>query len=298
MRNKITVNIQGGLGNQLFCYSAGYYVASRINYRLECRMTTQFNSTIRDSLILSRLELPGTFFASKQMPHPKNAFLDRVWRRLIRKSTSILGLPDKNLYTSKYLGYDQKLNELNKTTELHGYFQTWRYPIVAREVILNALKNRVFLNDHAQDLINNMKFRRILVVHIRLGDYKNLANSFIGVLSPNYYGKILKRPELQEYQVFVFSDDILGAKSEYSKSFPSNTTWVDEGNILDPIETLAVMSHGKAFVIANSTFSWWSAFLSEDPDIIIAPSKWFKDKADPEDLIPSNWHREVSQWAN
>jgi hypothetical protein len=261
-------------------------------------MTTQYNSTERDSSILSNLKLPGTFVATQIPPYLRNIILNRVFRKLLKELKFIFISPNKRSYHSDCLGYDPKLDSLNKPTKLHGYFQTWYYPLFVRDIVSLALNNEAYLSSYAKDLIAKMKSRKILVVHIRLGDYKNSQNSFRGVLSPDYYGAILKRPELKEYQVFVFSDDITDAKSEYSKFFPSNTTWVDEGNTLNPVETLVVMSHGKAFAIANSTFSWWSAFLSQDSEIIIAPTKWFKEEGDPKDLIPSDWHREVSQWIN
>lgn len=296
--NRISIDLQGGLGNQLFCYSAGYYVALRNNFVLECQMTTAYNSTKRDESILSRLKLPGTFVSSKPKLLQKKTIIAKALTRLSRKCEKNFYSKVKKNYVSNVLGYDQKLDSLHKPTKINGYFQTWRYPLIAREAIILALKNEVILNDYAKELIDQMKLERILVVHIRLGDYKNTENSFIGVLSPEYYAAILKRPELYGYEVFVFSDDILEAKAEYGETFPPSTTWVDQGGVLNPVETLVVMSHGKAFAIANSTFSWWSAFLSQKPEIVVAPSKWFKEKEDPEDLIPSNWHREASQWAD
>ena len=297
-QNRISVDLQGGLGNQLFCYSAGYYVALRNNFDLECQMTTAYNSTKRDDSILSGLKLPGTFVSSKPKMLPKKTIIDKALTRLSRKFGKNFHFKLKKNYVSNVLGYDPILDSFHKPTKLNGYFQTWRYPLIAREVIAIALKNEVILNDYAKELIGQMKLERILVVHIRLGDYKNPENSFIGILSPEYYAAILKRLELCGYKVFVFSDDILEAKAEYGATFPPSTTWVDQGGVLNPLETLVVMSHGKAFAIANSTFSWWSAFLSHNPEMIIAPSKWFKNRNDPEELIPSDWHREASQWAN
>jgi hypothetical protein len=103
---------------------------------------------------------------------------------------------------------------------------------------------------------------------------------------------------MQGYKLFIFSDEINTARIEYKRYFPKDAIWVDENGALSHLETLFVMSFGSAFVIANSTFSWWSAFLSESPDVVIAPQKWYRNKIDPEDLIPPNWKREDSQWAD
>lgn len=295
---KIAIILQGGLGNQLFCYSAAFYLAKKNNFKLECVMTSQYNSTKRDDEILLSLKLPGTFIKSQQQSIERNSILTRILRRVNRKFVSVINIGNSQKYLSHCSGYDQNLESINTSKILHGYFQTWRYPLVACDVILLSLKNHVRLSNYGKGLIEEIKSAKSLVVHIRLGDYKNRENKFIGVLDPKYYETVLNRPEIKDHQVYVFSDDISDAKFGYSEFFPPSTIWVDEDNTLNSLETLLVMSHGKAFVIANSTFSWWSAFLSQESETIIAPSKWFEEKEDPEDLIPSNWHREISQWAN
>jgi len=73
--------------------------------------------------------------------------------------------------------------------------------------------------------------------------------------------------------------------------------FVDPSFDLTPAETLVLMSKGKAFVISNSSFSWWAAYVASENSPVIAPSKWFRSLPDPEDLIPSNWIRLESYWA-
>jgi Glycosyl transferase family 11 len=297
-RKKIIINLQGGLGNQLFCYSAGYYVATKNHFDLECQMTSQFNSTKRDESILLSLKLPGFFTIPRQVSTPNNAILNRILRKIYRKFESVTNVRIKPNYFSDDVGYDKNLELINTTTHLHGYFQTWRYPTAAREVILEALKNEIALSEYALRLIGQMKSSKILVIHIRLGDYRLAENSFIGVLSPSYYSSVLQREDVQGYGLFVFSDDINAAKIEYGGHFPDETNWIDESDTLSPLETLIVMSHGSAFAIANSTYSWWSAFLGENPEVVIVPKEWFRKRKEPRDLIPIDWRREVSQWVD
>ena len=294
-RRKITVNLQGGLGNQLFCYSAGYYLATKNHFDLECQMTSQFNSTKRDESILLSLKLPGLFTVPRQASTPNNAIPNRILRKIYRKIQAVTNIRNKANYITHDVGYDENLELINTTTHLHGYFQTWRYANAAREVILEALKNKITLSDYALRLIAQMKSNKILVIHIRLGDYRHSENSFIGILSPSYYASVLQREDVQGYELFVFSDDIKTAKVEYVGHFPDETNWIDESDTLTPLETLAVMSHGSAFAIANSTYSWWSAFLSENPEVVIVPKEWFRKRKEPRDLIPIDWRREVSQ---
>ena len=82
---KIIVDLQGGLGNQLFCYSAGYFVAEKINFSLECRMTSEYNSIARDTLILSKLKLPGLFTTPKNKQFKiKSKFVDRALKKIAK----------------------------------------------------------------------------------------------------------------------------------------------------------------------------------------------------------------------
>ena len=295
---KVIINLQGGLGNQLFCYSAGYYVAKKSNLNLECRMTSEFNSIARDLTILSELKLPGLFTVSKNRSKTTNRILLQLQGKIINKVNNLLGRKKSGLYVSDSLGYDSNLENFNGPVHLHGYFQTWRYAIAAREVILASLKTEVSLSIYASKLITDMKLKKGLVVHIRLGDYKYTENSFFGVLSPEYYQNALAQLKPNNYSIYVFSDDISSAKHEYEEAFPPDTIWVDQGDVLSTVETLFVMSHGSAFLIANSTYSWWSAFLSDSSDFVMAPKKWFKAQEDPLDLYPINWITKESQWLN
>jgi hypothetical protein len=295
---KIIIDLQGGLGNQLFCYSAGYYLAKKSALILECRMTSEFNSTARDSTILSKLKLPGQFIASKKQSKVKDKLMVQIQKRVTSKISILLGLKKRNFYVSNVLGYDSNLENIQDPVHLHGYFQTWRYPMGVRQEILFSLMTEVSLSIHASELIADMKSKKSLVVHIRLGDYRNPENSYIGILSPEYYQNVMNDLNSNEYSIYVFSDDITLAKSDYKDVFPLNATWVDEKNVLSSVETLVVMSQGSAFIIANSTYSWWSAFLSNSSDFVIAPKKWFKTQEDPLDLYPHNWISKESQWLN
>jgi hypothetical protein len=136
------------------------------------------------------------------------------------------------------------------------------------------------------------------VAHIRIGDYKYQENSYIGILSADYYKACVKylKENLGEKAIYVFSDEIDGARSMYSDAFPQNTFWVDPVGEYDPIEVLKLMSLANRFVIGNSTFGWWAAYMSKHCDCVLAPTKWFRSRQDPKELIPPSWIRIKSDW--
>ena len=133
-----------------------------------------------------------------------------------------------------------------------------------------------------------------LVVHIRLGDYKK-EDSF-GTLPKEYYERSIEKMwNTGKYKViWAFSDEPILAKEILSSIKDKNIRWISE---IDGSagKTLEAMRLGCGYVIGNSTFSWWGAFLSHTPEAkVIAPNPWFKSIPAPKDLFPPHWDLEVS----
>jgi hypothetical protein len=132
---------------------------------------------------------------------------------------------------------------------------------------------------------------RPLVLHVRLGDY--LQESKFGTLDLDYYSRALKELfEVSKHpRIWVFSDDIEQAKFLIEKKYLEFVRWfsdVDEPAAV----TFEKMRLGHAYILGNSTFSWWSAFLSKTQDPpTIAPTPWFTGLQEPNELIPPNWKR-------
>ena len=130
---------------------------------------------------------------------------------------------------------------------------------------------------------------RILGIHIRLGDYKSESN--FGILSPDYYQAALTELTRKSRfdKVWVFSDEPELAETLHTFSTELPIEWIDDKN-LSAAETLQIFRRCDGFILANSTFGWWAAMLSDakNPEVVV-PSKWFKDLPDPEDLIPPEW---------
>jgi Glycosyl transferase family 11 len=129
-----------------------------------------------------------------------------------------------------------------------------------------------------------------LVVHVRLGDYKQEAN--IGLLDENYYKRALKLAwkEKEFKKIWVFSDEIELAKSFIPWEYHDFVRWIQDVDN-SPALTFEAMRLGHAYVIANSTFSWWAAAISRNsPSEIYCPKPWYSGDNSPEGIIPDNWH--------
>jgi hypothetical protein len=298
-KSQVTVELVGGLGNQLFCLSAGFYVARLHSADLKMKYESKLNSTTRNSAFSNGFAMSGGDGVElvSVVNRKNNSFVNS----LVTKVVGLLKVANpwqESMYKSKVVGFDPKLDSIMPPVYLKGYFQSWKYALNSKSFIRRALFSQANLSDYATSLIQELNAEKTLVVHIRLGDYLLGENSYFGVLDAEYYKNALLNHDLLKYQVFVFSDDINHAESNYSHVFPENTIWVDPMRKLNDLESLIVMLHGKSYVIANSTFSWWAAFLSDSKTKVVAPAKWFRFREDPDCLFPLEWERECSIWTN
>ena len=200
-------------------------------------------------------------------------YISLLFKRLLR------------LKVGKNVGFTH-IDKLNERDFLVGYFQSFKYHSKRTLDELLALK---ILEPSPEFLILSEKLhgRRILVIHVRLGDY--LSEPTIGVLSRGYYERALAEIDLTKInQILVFTDSPELVSEYLPKDLLSKFEIVP--NIFSSAETLMLMKMGSEFIIANSTFSWWGAMLSEDVrKKVIAPTPWFVGQNDPLDLLPTNW---------
>jgi hypothetical protein len=198
-------------------------------------------------------------------------------------------LPVKGI--EKSYAFDNSILNIKGDCFLEGYFQSEKYFNDCADVVRQdvTLKNPspVFVEKSKE-----MKIGNTVSVHIRRGDY--VGNPHHPTMDLSYYQKGIEEIEKKTPidMVVVFSDDIAWCQ-EHIK-FDYKTIFINKKELgLVDAEELLLMSHCKHFIIANSSFSWWGAWLASNPDkMVIAPKKWFgDDKKTTGDLIPANWIR-------
>ncbi|MCK4744844.1 alpha-1,2-fucosyltransferase, partial [Candidatus Parcubacteria bacterium] len=186
--------------------------------------------------------------------------------------------------------FDSKILKLIGNIYLDGYWQSEKYFKNIENSIRKEFTLKNDLQLKAKKLLRKIKNTESISIHIRRNDYisHKPANQYHGVCHLSYYKKainvIIKK--IDDPHFFVFSDDIDWCKKNLKIKFP--TIFV-EGN--KDYEDLILMSKCKHNIIANSTFSWWGAWLNNNPNkIVIAPKKWFRKKSiNTKDLIPKTW---------
>lgn len=308
MKNKeVYVYLTGGLGNQLFQLAAAQSLKPEIIYLITSVGKPRVNSKKKAEIFglplgsdVVELELKHDgWFISKVFGYLLRCsieprFIEKILLRRVMRFLGQLVISLEigrkvSLTFSDNVGF-KTLDSRGKYQILIGYFQSYRY--------LEKLPTDSLIFKRATQGNNEMEERMIkrLVIHYRIGDYK--YDDTFGVLDPLYYTEnldfLLKNYEIGE--IWIFSDDIEVAKKLLNLPSSFNPFWV-EPESHDTLSTLDLMKRGDAFIIGNSTFSWWAASLAySTPKIVIAPSPWFAGMREPKDLISPNWLRKSTRF--
>jgi len=286
----IIVKLQGGLGNQLFQYAAARALSWKRRAPLKLDLSVYGIDRLR-SFSLDAFQLVAQIASHSEineMIHPDRQPRSRLYRAAVR-----LGLLKRAslLRESQWRFYPEILTAPG-SCYLDGYWQSHRYFADCPGLIHKEFTLRQPLSTRARELTEQMQDGNSVSLHIRRGDYANnpVTEAYHGLCSPEYYAAALARVEQQfgDFQVFVFSDEPAWARENLSCRHP--TVFIDRA-IGSDAEELIVMSHCRHHVLANSSFSWWGAWLPNAAEgIVIAPKKWFNDpEPDTSELLPPHW---------
>ena len=283
----IIVKLIGGLGNQLFQYSLGRKLSIKNNdiFKLDLSDFTKDNPRFYS---LGYFNIVENFAKKEDVAKLKKKGLSRVFEKI---------KPYYKRSVIKYKGYDFDPNilELSGNFYLDGYWQSEKYFQDIKNIIRKEIILKEPLPSKYAGIINNIKNSNSVSIHIRRGDYitNNKFYKVYNLLDEKYYQRAVKfiAEKISDPRFFIFSDDIEWAKRDLD--IPHPRIFVSGENEMKDYEELILMSLCKHNITANSSFSWWGAWLNENTDkIVISPDKWFNDKiGNAKDLIPENWIR-------
>ena len=299
----ITMSLIGGLGNQMFQYAAGKALAERHGVPLALDISGFRDYALRPFL-LDRLLVPEAIASVQTEPaeRPEINFTRAKWKGRIDRLFGKAGLPklasSPNEYREPHFHYDPAFEALGPQTALFGYFQSERYFNSIAGNLRDWFSPREPLGDAAAAALKRIEASRLPVsVHVRRGDYLNPGTAeYHGILGEPYYRDALARLEAgigAGAELIVFSDD--AAAAEQALSFVPKSRLVHvRGDPERPWEDMALMARCRHHIIANSSFSWWGAWLNRSSDkIVIAPRAWFAPaelkKLNTADLYPRGW---------
>jgi hypothetical protein len=224
-----------------------------------------------------------------------NSLSERLLRRFPRFAENEAFYRWRTKVTERHFGFDPVILSLPDQRYLVGYWQSEKYFADIEPVLRRELCFREPLGETCARLADEIRRCEAISLHVRRGDYVSSPATarFHGVCSCAYYQRAIATVvgQIPAAHFFVFSDDVDWARSNLAPGRP--TTWVERVDPERDYEHLQLMSLCKHHIIANSSFSWWGAWLSDNPSkLVIAPRQWF---ADPmivtKDLIPKAWQR-------
>jgi len=291
----IVVKLIGGLGNQMFQYAAGRSLA--LFHRTELLLDTSSLKGDSGGAYTARNYELVDFKIDAEIADKKEVVLFNFESsKIITKFKSLFPRFFKKIHFNESQSFFHKqFFKLPKSTYLDGYWQNERYFSSIRGILINEFdikeKSPAYKTVLAQITSCNATS-----VHVRHGDYVTLtsANTLHGVLPLAYYSSAVEHfTKLDKNAVFfVFSDDLNWCREHFV--FIKNLNFVDGSKLgLSSKEELLLMSHCGHNIIANSSFSWWAAWLNTNAGKnVVAPQNWFNSgQKQPEELIPKDWIR-------
>lgn len=291
----IIIRLAGGLGNQMFQYAFGRALATRLATDLLLDVGDA-SLTIHNGYQLSQVfKVEPRLAAEGDLKSVLGWQSKEIVRRIIRKVEPVLGFRRmKRWIDEASFHYDSQMLEVPDNTYLCGYWQSELYFRAIAELLRSDFRFRNPPSGAnakiAEEIAKNRE--RTISIHVRRGDYVNdkKISEVYASIKPSYYRSAMDyfSAKISEPYFLVFSDDTSWAKSNLSIPYRHRLMDHNQGN--KSYEDLRLMSLCKHHIIANSSFSWWGAWLNGDADkITVAPSEWFADTSRRHDLYPSNW---------
>ena len=287
----IISKILGGLGNQMFQYAIAKVIAEKHNVVLKFDLRGLFaGEDVRKTYELDIFGIPEIQATHKEyFPYYRNSkFGSKTLWNFIKKINKLQHYKEQKFTFNKNLILNSSSNML-----LRGLFQSEKYFLEQRNLILKEFTFKEPLNSKNLELSKKLKEQNSIAVHIRRGEFAANAkiNQNIGTTSLDYYNKAIEHIEKNtENTVFyIFSDSPEWVKENFK--ILKNAKQIDWNTGKESYRDMQLMSLCKHNIIANSTFSWWGAWLNQNPNkIVIAPQKWFSGwDYDTKDLIPETW---------
>lgn len=289
----IAARLIGGLGNQMFQYAAGRSLALR--HGCELRLDT---SDFVGYSLHQGFELSSVFGIECRQNDPlKQGRLlswqrNRITRRLLKlwPSLQIGGL---SVVNEPHFHYWPGWLKLGSPAYLAGYWQSELYFNDFADQIRKDFQFIKPLDPISAEIADEIHAGVSVSVHVRRGDYvTNSKNTAVyGLCEPSYYANAIEymTDRLGPIRLFVFSDDIEWARANLPLGAHSNT-FVSHNKGVDSWRDMQLMCMCQHNIIANSSFSWWGAWLNVSKNkIVVAPKKWFANDNDTKNLFPNGW---------
>lgn len=295
----IIVKLMGGLGNQMFQYAAARRLAIRNNSELKLDLSILKNrqdGTTSRVYELKHLNIKATIATPLAVAEFTGEYKNRFQVNLVRlRQIFGLAVSHPNVYVERHFHFDPAVQDAPDNSYMEGYRQSEKYFNDIGDIVRNEFTVITVQDEWNRQLAEEIKATESVSIHVRRGDFVSdkVTREFHGVCSLKYYQSAIDRitSHIRSPHLYIFSDDPSWAKENLKLSNPA--TFMDHNGPDKGYEDLRLMGLCRHHIIANSSFSWWGAWLGTHPSkVVIAPMRWFNDESiNTSDLLPETWIR-------
>ena len=290
----IVSKLIGGLGNQMFQFASGFNLANRLNmqYRIDIKLLNKYdrhNGYQLDEIFDFNFEI---------------ANYSELWGILKFKTFSVINESvekvdpyffdsSNHIFREYSHNFINDIERINSKCYISGYWQSEKYFLNSENELRKIFTFKNSLSGINKDIQSDIFNSNSVCIHVRRGDYLSNpdAAKFHGSCELEYYKKSIDliSSKISNPKYFIFSDDVEFIRNNFN--FLNNYKVIDNNQGRDSFIDLRLMSLCKHHIIANSTFSWWGAWLAKnDQQIVIAPEKWFIGSSEIiKDIYCQNW---------
>ncbi len=293
----IIVRLKGGLGNQMFQYALGKNLS--LKHSVELKIDKSFfedrtihHSFTRRDYMLDFFNINEPFaddFTLQKLNKTKDPLFDRIIHKI--SNTDVPYYRRRHIF-EKQNSFDDNIFHCPKDCLIEGYWQSEKYFLNIKDLLQHLFEVKTAPTLKNKTTLASMSNTESVAIHFRRKDYIDNpeTNQIHGTCSLQYYYDAIDiiSSKIKNISLYIFSDDIDWVKNNFRTKYP--TVYVDWNYEL-VYEDFRLLSSCKYFITANSSFSWWAAWLNNNPEkIVIAPKKWFNDSTiDIKDLMPEQW---------
>jgi hypothetical protein len=288
----IVIRLKGGLGNQMFQYAFGRYLSLKNNDILKLDISfleKPAHGYTQRKYELGVFNIDEKFARKEETPFVvrNNCLISKFLLKFFKKNLHMTGVnycPEESL---------PRILKTKGNLYLDGYWQNHYFPDAIRSRLIKefSLKNRKeFLKGKNRKVIKEIKSSSSVSVHIRRTDYISIKNNrqAFSCCDKAYYQRAMKKIKevIKRPKFFFFSDDTAWVK----KSIEAKDAVYIDWNKETPCYDMVLMSNCQNHIIANSTFSWWGAWLNSKANKnVVVPRLWNKKDESKNKIIPSRW---------
>lgn len=294
MDKKVIARIKGGLGNQLFCYAAARRLALLNGAEL---VIDDFSGFVRDSLYQRRYALDSfCISARKATPFERLEPFERYRRAILKRLSRMKPFPERTYIEQEGLDFDGRLLsvKVKGTVYIDGLWQSEGYFKDVEDVIRKDLRIIPPTDYPNVSMAEQILSCNSIAMHVRWFDLPSFESTHNASIT--YYQKAIDqmKKRLKQPRFFLFSDDPVEAQKKLQIQGVSITNVCQNSSEGDAFKDFWLMTLCKHFITANSTFSWWGAWLSENPEkIVVTPNLFLNGKTawGFKGLVPRKWVR-------